>query len=499
MFEPPDDPRPAFETPMPDETTPGQKAGSAVGAWLAWIVILGASIGMMVLPGTSESATAEEGAEELSLVMSGIQGRYIIGVDSFMPNPMLYQQARSELDRGSVAQRQRFVVLAGELEGPDEAQTRLEVLNSEIALVEAEDASFELTDEQRDVQHVLGMLYGSGGDPTALSASDRIVLRDELGWFGDLALVPAPSPERDAVLAPAKRTVAIVVGMVGGLGFAGFLGFIGLIVVAVLMYMGRIGRAMRTDQPRHTVYAETFAVWLLLFLALQLGFGGLVASWPGAVHAAGLAAFFLSLLALVWPVLRGIPWPQVREDIGLTRGRGLPAEAGVAVAGYAMALPVVALGLLITVILMAIQGTFTVGAADPSGAPSFEPMGGPAHPIILSMTEGGLGTYLFVVALGSLAAPIVEETFFRGVLYAHLRNGTRGLGVWGSVLLSVALSSFIFAAIHPQGWVAIPALASLAACFALVREWRGTIVPCMIMHGLSNFIVLTLVFNLLST
>ena len=87
---------------------------------------------------------------------------------------------------------------------------------------------------------------------------------------------------------------------------------------------------------------------------------------------------------------------------------------------------------------------------------------------------------------------------FRGVMYRHLRDATGGAGRVMSVVLSTAINSFVFAVIHPQGWVAVPALMSLAIMFSLMREWRGSLIPSMIMHGLSNFIVLTLVMIVLS-
>jgi membrane protease YdiL (CAAX protease family) len=46
--------------------------------------------------------------------------------------------------------------------------------------------------------------------------------------------------------------------------------------------------------------------------------------------------------------------------------------------------------------------------------------------------------------------------------------------------------------IHPQGLEAVPILMALAFTFCLVREWRGSLVPAMIAHGISNGLVLTL-------
>jgi membrane protease YdiL (CAAX protease family) len=125
--------------------------------------------------------------------------------------------------------------------------------------------------------------------------------------------------------------------------------------------------------------------------------------------------------------------------------------------------------------------------------PVFAPAGGPAHPIIAELGDGSALLIVQVLLLASVAAPIVEETIFRGVLYRHLRDASAGLGFVVSVLFSTLLAAFVFAVIHPQGWVAIPALMSLAVGFTLAREWRGTLIPSMVMHGVSNGLVLGMV------
>jgi membrane protease YdiL (CAAX protease family) len=47
----------------------------------------------------------------------------------------------------------------------------------------------------------------------------------------------------------------------------------------------------------------------------------------------------------------------------------------------------------------------------------------------------------------------------------------------------------IFAAIHPQGLLFIPVLGALACGFSLAREWRGSLIPCIVAHGVNNFAV----------
>jgi membrane protease YdiL (CAAX protease family) len=54
--------------------------------------------------------------------------------------------------------------------------------------------------------------------------------------------------------------------------------------------------------------------------------------------------------------------------------------------------------------------------------------------------------------------------------------------------------SFCFAVIHPQGFLAVPALMALAVAFTLMREWRGTVLPSMIAHGINNAVATLLLF-----
>jgi hypothetical protein len=38
---------------------------------------------------------------------------------------------------------------------------------------------------------------------------------------------------------------------------------------------------------------------------------------------------------------------------------------------------------------------------------------------------------------------------------------------------------------------------ALAYAFIIMREWRGTLIPCMLIHGISNGIVMTLAMLIL--
>ena len=114
------------------------------------------------------------------------------------------------------------------------------------------------------------------------------------------------------------------------------------------------------------------------------------------------------------------------------------------------------------------------------------------HPIQEMIASGSGFAIFYVVLMACIAAPIVEETMFRGVLYRHLRELTGGKARWMSVAFSAVFNGVIFAAIHPQGVLAIPLLTALAVSFSLAREWRDSLVAPMVMHAINNGAITTL-------
>ena len=46
--------------------------------------------------------------------------------------------------------------------------------------------------------------------------------------------------------------------------------------------------------------------------------------------------------------------------------------------------------------------------------------------------------------------------------------------------------ALVFASVHPQGWTGVPVLMAMAFNFAIVREWRGSLIAPMTMHFCTN-------------
>lgn len=322
-------------------------------------------------------------------------------------------------------------------------------------------------------------------DAPNVSVAERNSLKRELGWYGELALAPAGGPDtraRQQVLAPARRTLIVVLVVVFGfLGLAG-VGTLGLIVLAVAWWLGSVRGNIVAGTGRVAVWAETFGLYMLIFLALGIGFSLLKPPFH-RVALSGLAAL-LSLAALGWPRIRGVSWSETFHAIGWSKGRGLVREVGAGVATYVMMLPLMAAGLIVTLVLAAIVRAITGGAAGGVETAS--------HPVAPMLVEASWSVKLLILVLAAVIAPLVEETMFRGVLYRHMREATGRVGGVLSFIASAAVVSFVFAAIHPQGWLGIPPLMSIAIGINIAREWRGSLISCMVAHGINNGLVLTI-------
>ena len=179
---------------------------------------------------------------------------------------------------------------------------------------------------------------------------------------------------------------------------------------------------------------------------------------------------WLLLPVALWPLARGVRGRELAMGLGWhANGKGAAGvgkEMVCGVVGYLAGLPIFVLGIVLTFLLLLIPGTHA------------------EHPVTQEI-DSSLWGYLRLLMLASLWAPLVEETMFRGALLTHARS-------WMPSVAAAALVGFLFAAIHPQGWAAIPALMSLGVIFALIREWRGSLIGSMTVHALHNGFLITM-------
>ncbi len=417
-------------------------------------------------------------------VIAQIQAEYVVGVAALTGDLESVASAAAILDTGSIEQRQRFMALMIAMNNSDAAMEAELHLTADLLQAER-----SLNETQTAIQEGLNIL-ASGG---SVSEEQRALLLENLGWFGTFLV--SNSEAREGVIQESEQKVVTVGILFGIVCFFGVVGCIGLLISLVQIIYSSVQSSMGDSNSNHGIYAEVFAIWLVAFLFLTTAAGVLSFVVSDGNLVVGMmctiTAFFVSLVVLGWAKIRGVSWEEMCRDIGWTRGKGLFREFTIGVYGYAMTLPILVVGILMTLGLALLQ-TEHLAQSDPfAGAEG-------AHPIIVDVAHGGFEVRVFLFLLAAVAAPIIEETMFRGVLYRQLRSSTQKFGLLFSIITSVLITSFLFAAIHPQGWIAIPALMSIAIGMNLMREWRGTIIPSMIVHGMSNGIVISILFIFLS-
>jgi uncharacterized protein len=89
-------------------------------------------------------------------------------------------------------------------------------------------------------------------------------------------------------------------------------------------------------------------------------------------------------------------------------------------------------------------------------------------------------TLFWMLLLIAGLVPIAEELLFRGMLYPLLRAR---MGPAAAIVLNAAL--FAMAHVLP---ILIPALFVVGLLLAFLREWSGSVVPCILYHMLQNAI-----------
>jgi membrane protease YdiL (CAAX protease family) len=115
----------------------------------------------------------------------------------------------------------------------------------------------------------------------------------------------------------------------------------------------------------------------------------------------------------------------------------------------------------------------------------------PSHPLGGELLSGDPLVLIAAYLVACVGAPLIEETVFRGVLFRHLRESSRAAPRWLSAIFAAGLNALVFAIIHPQGLLVVPALAALGFNFSLVREWRDSLIGPMTMHALHNGTLIT--------
>ncbi len=427
---------------------------------LVWLSIL-FSVAALTFAGHLVREEQRESDDTATLVVLTLQAKVLTAAS--MLSPPSVTRELPKLDRlAATPAVARALAALNAFAGGDEGIVRARTLLDRHA--------DELDDPEQQQLH--DTVRRAIDDAAALDEADRERVRSAMGWFGKLLLARGRSetdPLRREVARSALTTFLATIVLLGAGGAATLAG-------AALLLLALLRRSSPSLRPRleprgadSTLYLEAFAVYIGLILLFDAA-----AAVVGLEHPAiGLAGIVLgSLLGLFWPVLRGVPAGAARRELGLHRGEGWGREAACGLVGYLAILPVLAVGVVLSLILMTVPELISPPGPD-------EPPRLVSHPALVWMAHGGVAVRLAVLFLAAAFAPLFEEALFRGALYRALRD-RRG------AVSSALVMAFLFAVIHPQGFAVVPALMSLAFGFAMLREWRGSLIAPMVAHAVHN-------------
>lgn len=512
---------------------PGSRHGSP---WWLWVITLGllGTVVYMQRPEPTDPNTAVQAAAGMEKITPpkvdalAIMGKLLFAVRTLPPmsapqiqqyvdqsvgwestNPLLPPSAANPPKERPkpfpAADRLRATILAGETLGPAELDWRLRDVEKTL------DPASPLVSDVATVRTLYGVPREVADSevretkPVALTtemrdavpAADMTGFRERHGWFADLATTRGDdqAPVRQKAAHDGTVMVALLVVIGGVVCLAGVAGLVLLIMAAVMYFGGTLRPAFLLPRPEtewpagesmvfptpgaavraSSVWLETVAVFLGGFLALKLVGEAVHAAFPkqGWAVWVTLLGQWVLVSAIFWPVVRGMSFDRWQKEIGWHKGRGVFTEIGCGIMGYLACLPVY-FGMALVVVLISMLISLLTGS-DPVS---------PADNKLLDVVEGG-GVFAMVCIylLATVWAPIVEESIFRGAMFRHLRRRL-------PLVLAALGSCMVFAVLHGYIIAGLFMVGTLGFWFALMREWRGSLIAPATAHAIHNGVVL---------
>ena len=467
-------------------------ARPAWGPWVAWLLILATTWGMVTQAmRRRETEKAERAPDSLGAIsmQETLVARLFVALGALGPSGQeaTHNIARESGDwaQGPVTQRlARSILLAADGDRPGAVLALKAAMTDPALSAGTQEAAQPL---YRVVASYLTPRDDGQGAPDPFLAgihapndTDRRDADRLLGTYITLAEArlgsgdASKAAESEMAAAGMRTLIAVFVLAAGGL-LALLAGLAAGITLMALAATGRIRSAVSGSPDGGGVLIEIFALWMLLLWGSQ----NAAKAWlpDDLVLPCVVVSMALTVVALSWGRVRGLSWKELREACGLSFGASPVRTVLCGVLAYVLGVLLLFVGLGVSFALGRLLG--------------IRGLGNPTHPVHEVMDAGGSAVlWIWILAVG--VAPIIEEIFFRGVLYRALRAQTRGVGVGLSIAGATIISGAVFGAIHPQGLLFAPVLGGLAAGFCLVREWTGRVVPGMLGHAINNAAMLGL-------
>ena len=386
----------------------------------------------------------------------------------------------------------RLIMLAGEFKGDAEALGRIHELHTTLQLQIVE-PSDEETDPAQTLEkraehnlileelNALETIYTVGID--ALEDEQRAQLSARYGLIGKVALTHGlddDDPFREPFINNGMKIGIFAILILIAVVLAPLIGFVLLILGIIGFASGKMRRRAHVPMRGGSVFLETYGMFVFGFLILTVGTFFINARWPDI----GLLLLLLQwslLLFVFWGLVRGMYPTNWRKAIGLHRGEGIFKEIGCGIVGYIASIPVYIVGILVTVVVLVMKDWLSSGGGG-------EPVQA-SNPIFDMIANGDIFIVVLLFTLATIWAPLVEEAIFRGALYRHLRGSLH----W---VFAAFISAVLFAYMHNYGPLLVAPLIALGFMFAVMREWRGSLIAPITAHFIHNFTLMVVMFTL---
>lgn len=478
--------------------------GSPLRAWVCGIIALVCILTVMLLnqseatPSASKSAakavapTAALDPSDPFIMSAKVMAKLAYdwpAADDASRRVMLAQMDSPYEDRKpDAAQQVRRAIVTAEIlgeKGPAEVETTFTAMLKEFADRPDREARALEPEEQKEIEEIsadiaaLRTIYSGA----SLDDAARTRLVDRHGWFAKVAMThgqPNSDPVRADLLGGGLVLFALLMGflalMLGGI-VAGF----GCFVVAIVLFAtGRLKPRFVKPAPGGSFGWELLAGFTFTFLAFKLmtwivviltSAGGTPPAWlPTFV----LLGQWLVALAVFTPILFGVGFAHWKRLSGWTAPRGVFRELAAGAFGYLAGLPLVIGALIVSLVL---DGVYRMAAGH-----------GPreqTNPIVELASRADAFTIILLVTLATIWAPLVEETVFRGGMYRALRTRLHAV-------LAGVVSAIAFGVMHGYPFLLLGPVMAIGLTFALMREWRDSIIGPAFGHFLNNATVLGL-------
>lgn len=267
-----------------------------------------------------------------------------------------------------------------------------------------------------------------------------------------------------------NNALRLLLAFFGVMGAAAFASAIGLVVIIV--YLVRMPKLPPRPAPNESPSVYDPLLWaLVIFMLVQVNeptvnqiLRDLSLNATDALYllAVLLPLMFLASLRTQPDALGQIRWFQP----------DLWKQVGVALGAYAVYIPLLAA---LYAIMVAISPALPVEQTHPIGE--------------RLAADASIWQWLWNFTQAVILAPIIEEFLFRGVLFKVLWQRT------GRVWLSVFISSYLFAIIHPQFLSGLLPLTVLGAILSIVYAHTRSLFPCILIHALHNGLIVIVTWS----